>query len=103
VTPATAPVSWLDDPKLARRFGRVSWVLLGATFVLVTKFDFGDALEHVILGAMLTAWLLLNAPVMVGLYKCRDQAHTNPYKGIAIALAMRFVALGFVLYFAAPR
>lgn len=96
-------MSWLDDPKLARRFGRVSWIVLAGSFVLITRFDFGAALERVMLGAMLTAVLLLNAPVFVGLYKCRDQAHTNAYRGIVLAVVLRALATVFVLWYAVPR
>jgi hypothetical protein len=96
-------MSWLDDPRLARRFARVHWIVLVAVFVVITRFDFGATGETLILGAMLSAVCFLNAPVIVGLYKSRAESGTRAYRVVALALVMRVIATGFVLWIASPR
>jgi hypothetical protein len=90
--------SWLDDPRLARRLARFTWVLLVAVFVVLTRFDFGDSVERVALAGLITVVGLLNAPVMVGLWRSRDESRTSAFRLVAFALALRLLATGWVVW-----
>lgn len=90
--------SWLDDPHLARRFARVHWLVLVATFVVMTRFSLELELRRVVVGAMIAVLVLLNAPVAFGLHKSRAEAHTRPFRMVAFALALRVAATVWVAW-----
>lgn len=91
-----AKPSWIDDPHLARRLARATWVLLVAAFVLLTRFDAGPVVEHTALGALVVVVGVLNAPVAVGLYKSRSESHTRAFRMVAVALLLRALATAWV-------
>ena len=90
--------TWLDDPRLARRFARLTWVVLVTVFVLLLRLDLGAVAERAIGAALALVVVVLNAPVVVGLHKSRAEAHTTAYRLVALALVARLAATGWVLW-----
>ncbi len=93
-----AKPSWLEDPRLARRFARVTWFVLVATFVLLTRFDFGATMEQALLAVLIVVVGVLNAPVVVGLGKSREHSHTRAFRLVVLALVMRLAATAWVVW-----
>jgi hypothetical protein len=90
--------SWLDDPHLARRFARVHWLVLVASFVLMTRFELDLGVRRIWVAAMIAVLVLLNAPVAFGLHNSRAEAHTRPFRMVAFALALRVAATMWVVW-----
>ncbi len=94
----SANTSWLDDPVLARRLSRYTWIVLVGGFVTLTRFDFGDTGTHAAIAAMIVLAAVLNAPVVRGLWRSRDESGTRPFRLVAFALTMRLMAVGWVVW-----
>lgn len=98
-SPVRESTTWIDDPKLARRLARASWVLLMATGVLLTRLRLEEPYERLALASMLVAMVVMNAPVVVGLHRSRAYAGTAPFRAVALALGIRLIAtVGVVVW-----
>lgn len=93
----TEKKSWLDDPHLARRLARFTWVVLVTAFVLVTRLDLGHVGTRAALSVVIAVVGILNAPVAIGLWRSRAEAHTRPFQLVALALLLRIAGLIWVL------
>lgn len=93
---------WLDDPRLARRLSRVSWVVLVTVFVVLTQADLGEAAQRFVLALLLGTVAVLNAPVGVGLWGSRAEAHTPLFRLVAFALMVRIAATLWVVWSLTP-
>lgn len=87
-----AKTAWIDDPKLARQLARFTWVLLVTAAVLLTRFRLEATYERLALASLLVAVVVMNAPVVVGLYRSRAESGTAPFRAVAVALGLRLVA-----------
>lgn len=96
-------MSWLDDPRVARRLARFTWVALVTAFVLLTRFDYGSTATRLAVAGLIMAVGVLNAPVVFGLWKSRAEADTLPFRLVALALGVRVLASGWVVWFLTPR
>lgn len=90
--------SWIDDPHIARRLARSTWIVLVAAFVLLTRFDFGSSVERAAVALVIFVVALLNAPVILGLYKSKSESHSRPFRMVAFALGMRALATAWVVW-----
>lgn len=90
-------MSWIDDPKLARQLARATWLVLVVAGVLLTRFPVAPGVERIALAALLATVVVLNAPVVNGLYQTRDESGSAAWRAVAIALALRIVATAGVL------
>lgn len=87
----------MEDPKLARRLARASWVVLVVGFVLLTRFPLPRSGENAALGGLLAIFALLNLPVGLGLYETRAQSASPAYRAVALALTVRVLtAIGVI-------
>lgn len=93
-----AEPSWMDDPHLARRLARATWLVLVATFVLLTRFEVESSIEPLVLALVVMVVGGLNAPVALGLYKSRREAHTPAFRMVAFALLVRALAAAWVIW-----
>ncbi len=94
--------SWLDDPRLARRLSRLTWVVLVTAFVLLVQLDLGATAERLVVAAVLGAVGVLNAPVVVGLWKSRAEAGTPLFRMVAFALVVRLATSAWVAWVLTP-
>jgi hypothetical protein len=90
--------SWLDDPHLARTLARYTWAVVVAVFVLATRFDFGVAGTFALVGALVLATAVLNAPVVLGLWRSRAYSHTRPFRIVAFTLLVRASSVAWVAW-----
>jgi hypothetical protein len=91
-------MSWLDDPKLARRLARATWVILVATFVVATRYSFEAWIRHIVVAVLLAVVVVFNAPVVVGLHKSRSESGTTAFKLVAASLIARIGATAWVVW-----
>jgi hypothetical protein len=91
-------MSWLDDPKLARRLARATWVILVATFVVATRYSFEAWIRHIVVAVLLAVVVVFNAPVVVGLHKSRAESGTTAFKLVAASLIARIAATAWVVW-----
>lgn len=93
-----AKPSWIDDPHIARRLARATWMVLVAAFVLLTRYDFGASAERGAIAAVIFAIGMLNAPVAIGLWKSRGEASSRAFRAVALALGMRVLAAAWIVW-----
>lgn len=95
--------SWIRDPKLARTLARVTWFVLVWAFVLLTRFGMGPTARSAALALLLSVVVVLNAPVVVGLYESRAQAGSPAFRAVALMLGLRVVATVAVMWVVSAR
>jgi hypothetical protein len=88
----TVTASWLDDPRFARRLTRLHWVVLVTVFVLLGRTRFGLEADRALLVLLALVLALLNAPVVRGLSRSLEEAHTRAFRLVFVALALRALA-----------
>lgn len=87
----------MDDPKLARQLARGTWIVLVASFVLLTRFPLEPTLENAAVAVLLVVFCVLNAPVAIGLQKTWTQRGLPAWRAIAVAFGFRVMALAAVI------
>ena len=83
----------MKDAKLARQLARATWLVLVASFVLMTRWPLAPSHRAIALGALTVGFVVMNLPVVLGLIESRTLADTKAFRAVAIGLALRIAAL----------
>ena len=87
-----------EDAQLARTLSRVSWVVLVAALVLLTRWRLPEDLRWLgPIGVVAIVGVLI-FPTALGLAKSQQHAGTKPYRVVALALLAKIAAVAWVAW-----